>query len=182
MRKALLVLVALSLLLVPSSDAASWCVNSTTRAFSDLYIINDSDNVSDITIGNTNDFCPYGCAGGRCITGSEGDTFTLVILFVLIAFGFLYLGLNIHQESLAVLSYLFIPLGIMFMAVAIFFVGNQSVLGSAINETVSGLMYILIMIFVIVISFFLIFITYGYMKKFPYGKSKYGKDATHAQS
>lgn len=167
--------VILILLLMPTASASSWCINSTTRAHIETYTVSDETNETAYTESNLNDYCHYGCAGGRCIQGSETDSFTLVVLFVFVSFGFLYLGLNINSEQLAPLSYIFIPLGITFMVVALFFLGNQSVFGAGMNEALAGVMYGLIVVLIVVIAVFYIVITFSVLGDLPYGKKKYDK-------
>jgi hypothetical protein len=177
--KVVLAGVVLLLIALPSAAASSWCVNGTTRAFEDVYNINDSDNLSVITIGNHNDYCTYGCSGGRCLEGNSGDSTSLVVLFMLISFGFLYLGLNIHAEEMAALSYIFIPLGITFMAVAIFALGNTSVFGLGMNVALGGSMLGLLVVLIFVIALFLMFTVTKAFEKMPYGKKRYdGKPKT----
>lgn len=156
------------LLLLPSVSAYEVCTNSTQRLYYDVITINGAD-----TVINGTEPCPYGCAGGQCRPTRSGDTLSLAVIFLAIIFGFLYIGTNVPEKS-AYLSWIFIPLSILFMAVGLFFVAAQSVFEENINASISGIFYAIIMILILIFSIFLISLVVNLFRKVtPYGKGKY---------
>jgi hypothetical protein len=167
--KGILFLFLAALFFLPSVSAYEYCANSTARAWNDTFTF---DSVYHMINGSES--CPYGCSGGQCMPARSADTLSLAVIFLAIIFGFLYLGVNVPQES-AYLSWLFIPLGIVFMAVGLFYVAAQSIFEENINASLAGIFYAIIMVLVLIISYFLITLVFNFLRKAgPYGKGKYG--------
>ena len=155
----------LVLVLMPSAYGYESCVNSTHRMMDDNIMVNGVPIRINQSVA---EYCPYGCAGGKCLPSGGNDTLSLAVIFAVIIFSFIYLGVNLPQEN-AFLSWVFIPMGIIFMVVGLFFVALQSIFNEQINEMLAWISYSILIILISLIAYFFIYLIYNSMKKvFPY--------------
>ena len=112
------------LLLAPGTAATSYCIN-TTHAY--------SETIKNVTFGGTDyglltvtgtDYCPGGCVNGLCKPFTDNNVPAFALMFAVFSFILIYVGLNLGKDH-AILSWLFIPMGLMMMVVGIFVVIEQ---------------------------------------------------------
>ena len=102
------------------------------------------------------------------------ETLSLAVVFAAIIFSFIYLGINLPGDN-AMLSWVFIPIGIVFMAAGLFFVAAQGIFQEQLGEALSGIMYALIVVIIFLIAYFFIYLIYNTVRKaMPYPASKAG--------
>lgn len=149
------------------SYSNEYCINNTHRYWEKNICFNNT-----LYSFNETEYCSYNCGGGQCLPSKGSDTLSLAIMFCVISFSFIYLGLNLSKEN-SLLSWVFIPIGILFMAVGLFFVAAQSIFSSQINESLAGIMYSIIVVIIFMIAYFFIYIIFNtFQKARPYSDIK----------
>jgi hypothetical protein len=153
--------------ILQAAAAYEYCANSTFRVWDESFVFDGT-----LIPLSGNETCQYGCEGGECTPTRSGDSTAFAIMFSIFAFSFIYLGINIKSEEHAILSWLFIPIGILFM-----FIGVMSVVAINIyQEGISNLLiytgYGIFIIMSFLVFYFLITILTNLFKTTrPYGES-----------
>lgn len=160
------------LVLLNTATAAEQCVNASYRTWSEASTIYINGSFAGSTLENGTEECPYGCLYGSCVPVAENGmaALALAILFGSVVLGFIYLGLKISGPG-RVLSWLFIPVAVALVTVALLIQANTGAHIPANSNILIGLSFAFIIIVVLLIAIMYILLVRGGLKSvLPYSR------------